>query len=83
MKVKKLIFLIFSLFLFISCNLENNKEYKKELDNLETLLKKISEENKNELKNLDFNSNANFENIKNEINENLKKKRKFHIKNKN
>lgn len=27
MKVKKLIFLIFSLFLFISCNLENNKEY--------------------------------------------------------
>lgn len=75
MKVKKLIFLIFSLFLFISCNLENNKEYKKELDNLETLLKKISEENKNELKNLDFNSNANFENIKNEINENLKEKK--------
>lgn len=53
MKVKKLIFLIFSLFLFISCvcpffnNSENKKEYKKELENLETLLKEISEENKN------------------------------------
>lgn len=43
MKVKKLIFLIFSLFLFTSCvcpffnNSENKKEYKKELENLETL----------------------------------------------
>lgn len=81
MKVKKLIFLIFSLFLFTSCvcpffnNSENKKEYKKELENLETLLKEISEENKNELKNLDFNSNANFENIKNKINENIKEKK--------
>lgn len=81
MKIKKIIILMFSLFLFISCNLESNKEYKKELENLETLLKKISEENKNELKNLDFNSNANFENIKNEINENIKeKKRNFTLK---
>ena len=77
MKVKKLIFLIFSLFLFTSCvcpffnNSENKKEYKKELENLETLLKEISEENKNELKNLGFNSNENFENIKNQINENI------------
>ncbi len=87
MKVKKLIFLIFSLFLFTSCvcpffyNSENKKEYKKELENLETLLKEISEENKNELKNLGLNSNANFENIKNQISENIKEnKEKFTLK---
>lgn len=79
MKIKKIIVLMFSLFLFISCNLESNKEYKKELENLETLLKKISEENKNELKNLDFNSNANFGNIKNQINENIKENKENFI----
>lgn len=64
MKIKKIIVLMFSLFLFISCNSENKIEYKEELKKLETLLKKISSENENELKNLDFNSNANFESKK-------------------
>ena len=81
MKINKIIILMFSLFLFISCNSENKIEYKEELKKLETLLKKISSENENELKNLGFNSNANFESIKNEINENTKeKKEKFTLK---
>ena len=75
MKIKKIIILIFSLFLFISCNLENKIEYKEELKKLETLLKKISSENENELKNLGFNSNANFESIKDVINKNIKEKK--------
>lgn len=85
MKIKKLIFLIFSLFLFTSCfctfdiNSENAKEYKKELKNLEILLKEISDENINELKNLGFNSNTNLENIKKQINENIKENKKNFI----
>lgn len=75
MKIKKIIILMFSLFLFISCNSENKIEYKEELKKLETLLKKISSENENELKNLGFNSNANFESIKDVINENIKEKK--------
>ena len=63
MKIKKIMFLIFSLFLFTSCvfpfniNSENENQYKEELENLEILLKKISNENINELKNFSFNSN--------------------------
>lgn len=85
MKIKKIMFLIFSLFLFTSCvfpfniNSENESEYKKELENLETLLKEISNENINELKNFDFNSNENFESIKNQINENIKENKKNFI----
>ena len=77
MKVKKLIFLIFSLFLFTGCvcpffnNSENKKEYKKELENLETLLLE------NKIKTLSFREEVNGDTkIEIEWNDNIEENRK-------
>ena len=63
---------LYSNILYVINKMKEIQKYKEINKKLETLLKEISEENKNELKNLGFNSNANFENIKNQINENIK-----------